>query len=94
MELWVTIAEGILTLAGVCITVYATNRKSKKDLERKVDELVENDREQHLAILRLTVMSESMPIAERIIAGDKYVRKGGNGEVRKFYENMLKEHTK
>lgn len=94
MEIWVTLAEGILTLAGVCITVYASNMKSKKNLERKVDELVENDREQHLAILRLTVMSESMPIAERIIAGDKYVKKGGNGEVKKYYENMLAEHTK
>jgi hypothetical protein len=35
-----------------------------------------------------------MPIAERIIAGDKYVKKGGNGDVKSYYETMLAEHTK
>ena len=63
-------------------------------LEEKVDKLVEHDEDQYLSILRLTVMSEEMPLSERIIAGDKYVKKGGNGEVKKYYENMLKEHTK
>lgn len=59
-----------------------------------MDKLVEHDEDQYLSILRLTVMSEEMPLSERIIAGDKYVKKGGNGEVKKYYENMLKEHTK
>lgn len=94
IELWIEVAKGLLTLAGVCVTVFATNKKSSKKLEKKVDTLVEHDKDQHLAILRLTIMSEEMPIAERIIAGKKYVDKGGNGEVKKYYQNMLKEHTK
>lgn len=93
-DFWIALAEGILTLAGVCVTVLVSNKKANKKLEEKVDTLVEHDKDQYLSILRLTIMSEGMPISERIIAGDKYVKKGGNGDVKKYYQNMLKEHTK
>ncbi len=94
MELvWVALVEGILTLAGVCVTVIVSNKKANAKLEEKVDKLVEHDDEQYLSILRLTIMSENMPISERIIAGDKYVKKGGNGDVKKYYQKMLEEHT-
>lgn len=53
-----------------------------------------HDREQYLAILRLTVMSPEMPISERIIAGKKYTDDGGNGDVKAYYEHLLEEHTK
>lgn len=58
-----------------------------------VRKLTEHDREQYLAILRLTTMSRDMPISERIIAGQKYIELGGNGDVKKYYEQLLKEHT-
>ena len=94
MELvWVALIEGILTLAGVCVTVIVSNKKSDAKLEAKVDKLVEHDDEQYLSILRLTIVSADMPISERIIAGDKYVKKGGNGDVKKYYQKMLEEHT-
>ena len=94
MELWIALIESLLTFAGICVTVYFTNKRSNKKLEEKVDELAEHDKEQYLSILRLTIMSEGMPISERIIAGDKYVKKGGNGDVKEYYQNMLEEHTK
>ena len=94
MELWIALIESLLTFAGICVTVYFTNKRSNKKLEEKVDELAEHDKEQYHSILRLTIMSEGMPISERIIAGDKYVKKGGNGDVKEYYQNMLKEHTK
>ena len=93
-NIWITLIESVLTFAGICVTVYFTNKRSNKKLEEKVDELVEHDKEQYLSILRLTIMSEEMPISERIVAGDKYVRKGGNGDVKKYYQKMLEEHTK
>jgi hypothetical protein len=94
VEIWVVLIESLLTFAGICVTVYFSNKKATAKLEEKVDKLVEHDEDQYLSILRLTVMSEEMPLSERIIAGDKYVKKGGNGEVKKYYENMLAEHTK
>ena len=91
--IWITLIESLLTFAGICVTVFVSNKKANQKLEAKVDQLVEHDEDQYLSILRLTIMSEEMPISERIIAGDKYVKKGGNGEVKKYYQKMLEEHT-
>lgn len=93
-NIWITLIESVLTFFGVCVTVIVSNKKANKKLEEKVDKLVEHDEDQYLSILRLTIMSEEMPISERIIAGDKYVKKGGNGEVKKYYQKLLEEHTK
>ena len=91
---WATLVESVLTFLGVCVTVYFSNKKSNAKLEKKVDTLVEHDKEQYLSILRLTIMSEEMPVSERIIAGDKYIKAGGNGDVKKYYQQMIKDHTK
>lgn len=93
-RIWITLIESVLTFAGICVTVIVSNKKANAKLEKKVDKLVEHDEDQYLSILRLTIMSEDMPVSERIIAGDKYVKKGGNGEVKKYYQKMLAEHTK
>lgn len=93
-EVWVALIESVLTFAGICVTVYFTNRKANKKLEAKVDELVEHDTDQYLAILRLTIFEENLPVSERIIAGDKYIKKGGNGDTKKYYQQLLAEHTK
>ena len=91
--IWITLIESLLTFAGICVTVIVSNKRANAKLQEKVDMLVEHDKEQHLAILRLTIMSEEMPVSERIIAGDKYVKKGGNGDVKKYYQKLLEEHT-
>lgn len=86
----IALITGGLTLIGVIITAISGNRSIAKDLK----EIKDDNREQSLAILRLTVMSNDMPISERIVAGDKYVKKGGNGDVKHYYEQLIKEHTK
>lgn len=91
--IWITIIESVLTFAGICVTVIVSNKKANAKLQEKVDRLVEHDEDQYLSILRLTIMSGDMPISERIIAGDKYVKKGGNGDVKKYYQKLLEEHT-
>ena len=37
-------------------------------------------------------MSSEMPLSERIAAGDKYVKNGGNGAVHAKYEELLEEY--
>lgn len=93
-EFWIALIESVLTFAGICVTVYFSNKKANAKLEAKVDKLVEHDEDQYMSILRLTIMNSEMPISERIIAGDKYVKKNGNGDVKKYYQRMLEEHTK
>ena len=53
---------------------------------KKANKVLEHDKENYLAILRLTIVSSEMPIGERINAGYKYLKLGGNGEVKKFLE--------
>ena len=93
-NIWIELIKAVFTFLGICVTVYFSNKKSNKELEKKVDTLVEHDREQYLSILRLTIMSEEMPVSERIIAGDKYIKSGGNGDVKSYYQQMIKDHTK
>lgn len=93
-NVWIALIESGLTFLGICVTVYFSQKKANRKLEEKVDKLVEHDEDQYLSILRLTIMSNEMPISERIIAGDKYVKKGGNGDVKKYYQKMIQEHTK
>lgn len=88
----IALIESILTFAGICVTVIVTNRKSNKKLEEKVDKLADHDKEQYLSLLRLTIMSSEMPIGERIVAGHKYLERGGNGDVKKFLEDKFNIH--
>lgn len=87
----------ISAIVGAVTVIYNAIKKTIKpimDVGEKVDTLVGHDKEQYLAILRLTVMTESMPISERLIAGKKYIENGGNGDVKKYYEQLIKDHTK
>lgn len=93
-EFWIQLIESLFTFLGIYVTVAWSNKKATKRLEEKVDKLVEHDDDQYLSILRLTIMCPEMPISERIIAGDKYEKKGGNGEVKKYYKQLISEHTK
>ena len=88
-NIWITLIESLLTFAGICVTVIVTNRQSNKKLEQKVDKLVDHDKEQYLSLLRLTIMSSEMPIGERIVAGHKYLKLGGNGDVKKFLKEKF-----
>ena len=91
---WIALVEAVFTFLGIWITVRSSQKKASAELLEKVNTLVEHDEDQYLSILRLTIVEENMPISERIIAGDKYIKKGGNGDVKKYYQKMLAEHTK
>lgn len=84
------ILVALIALAGVIISNHSANKRMADEVSR----LHKNQDKQYLAILRLTVMSEEMPISERISAGKEYIDHGGNGEVKHFYQDFLAEHTK
>nr|DAE40922.1 MAG TPA: hypothetical protein [Caudoviricetes sp.] len=58
------------------------------EIDKKLTKMKEHQDEQYLAILRLTIMSEEMPMAERLVAGQKYIKLGGNGDVKKFVHQL------
>lgn len=62
-----------------------------EDIDEKITELDRKSDAQYLSLLRLTVMSEEMPISERLVAGNEYIKRGGNGDVKKFINRLNEE---
>lgn len=71
-------------IVGIIKSVYTFLR----DLKADVKKLIDHDEAQYLAILRLTVTADHMPMSERLLAGKEYVDRGGNGEVRAMYKEL------
>ena len=89
-----------LVLAFVnAIIAWVQRRAQKKsgmetrieNIEKDISKLTEHSELQYMALLRLTIIDTDMPMSERLIAGKEYLAKGGNGDVRKAYEEMEKK---
>lgn len=59
-----------------------------EDIDDKISRLDTKSDAQYLSLLRLTVMSDEMPISERLVAGNEYIKRGGNGDVKKFIHEL------
>ena len=57
----------------------------------RMDKLDAHNDLQYLSLLRLTVIDSDMPMSERLIAGKEYLSRGGNGDVKKFYEDLERQ---
>ena len=79
----------MLTSLGVIITTAIKIYKFIRKWEKWVEEQSEHNLDNYLSIKRLTIMSHEMPLSERIAAGEKYIKYGGNGEVKHKYEELL-----
>ena len=62
---------------------------TNKTINSTLTELKQHSRENYMSLLRLTIMSEEMPIGERIVAGHKYLQEGGNGDVKTFLKSKF-----
>ena len=75
----------LIGMAGMVLVaiIQSISQISLSSIKKRLDKSEKHNREQYLGILRLTVMSEEMPVSERIIAGKKYINEGGNGDVQR-----------
>lgn len=104
LEIVAKVIGWLTVIIGGIVAVLNFYRKMKKKLDAlldaitsqsgKIDKLTESDKLQHLSILRLTVMTDSIPLSERIAAGREYIAKGGNGDVKEYIETHLIPHDK
>jgi hypothetical protein len=76
---------GIGTAAGTIVGVLKTNG-SKMDRLSEGMTMVSRD------INRLTLHDEHLSIEERLAAGERYIKGGGNGVTRAYYEKLLVEY--
>lgn len=92
------LAGGVITALSVIITgVVKVVKAVKKPIEtiesihKEVTEIKCKQEQSDLAILRLNIVSEEMPISERIEAGKAYIAKGGNGGVKHLYSELYEK---
>ena len=85
----IILSASVLTALGVIIATAVKVYKFVRKWEIWVEEQREHSLDNYLSIKRLTIMSHEMPLSERIAAGEKYIKCGGNGEVKHKYEELL-----
>ena len=85
----VILIASLLTALGVIIATAVKIYKFIRKWDKWVEEQSEHSLDNYLSIKRLTIMSQEMPLSERIAAGEKYIKYGGNGEVKHKYEELL-----
>lgn len=98
------IAGALSAAGGLIASVWKIWKKMKSKLNEiiekinaqgtQIDTLVKHDKTQYLSILRLTVMTDSIPLSERIAAGREYLEAGGNGDVKTYIETHLLPYDK
>ena len=87
-----SVAAALVGVGALVVKIVKGIRKIVKSCRWIVDsiqKLLEHSEENHMDILRLTVMNSEMPLSERIVAGKKYIDAVGNGDVRHYIEEHL-----
>lgn len=79
-----TIIAGGITAIGGIIKLVIKGVRAIDNILKAIKTTERHEFENHMSLLRLTIMSEEMPLGERIIAAEKYLKNDGNGEIKKF----------
>lgn len=88
---------GVLQLVVVVGTVVGSVWKLSKPLRTigdRIERLEMYSHNDYMRELRLTIMSDELPIEERLEAGEKYIKEGGNGPVKVKYHMLQEEYQK
>ncbi len=62
-------------------------------IQEKVEKVEEHTTENYMNELRIIIMSEEMPLGERLQAGEKYVALNGNGEIKQKYKHLMERYA-
>lgn len=80
---------GALTAIGAFLyKMYSFFRKIEENYEQMNKAIKQNT----IYILKIAIMSEEMPLVDRIHAGESYLAMGGNGMVKKKLNQLIEEY--
>ena len=88
----IAVIAGVISGLGIIGGALWKIHKFLDRLEDKYDEMNDTLKQNTLYILKMSVLSDDMPLVDRIKAGELYVSLGGNGTIRKKYEHLLEEY--
>lgn len=63
-----------------------------RNIEEKYEQMNKAIKQNTIYILKIAIMSEEMPLIDRIHAGEQYVSMGGNGLVKKKLNQLVEEY--
>lgn len=84
----------IASIIGAIATIIGTGYKLMKmfhSVMSEIEGVKDSLRQNELHILKLAILEENMPPAERIKCGERYIALGGNGQIKKIVEKLMKE---
>lgn len=84
----VSVFGGVATILG---GIYKTV-KMFHNVMNKIEDVEKQIQNNALHILKLAILEENMPMVERIKCGEQYVSMGGNGQIKKIYERLVREN--
>lgn len=82
---------GFITAIGVIIGAIIKIHKILSRMEDKFDEYDSILKENTMHILKMALLSEDLPITDRINAGKRYLELGGNGYGKIIYNQLIKQ---
>jgi len=86
----------ILGATAPMIKLFLDFRKSQRDENRAIkDQIGGIDKKIDLNsrdIQRVTLFNEQLPLEERLDAGERYMKTGGNGAGRVYYETLKRKY--
>ena len=95
------ITTAITTIITVLKKIYQSfknklveEKEFKVNVMRTLNEIKEKQEKTELYVLKDTILNEKLSIEERILAGDEYVKLGGNGFVQEVYHTLLQKVEK
>lgn len=77
-------ASGVIT--GTVLKIHSILNK----IERKFDDYDDTIKENTINILKMSLLSEDLPITDRINAGKRYLELGGNGYGKIVYGQLMR----
>lgn len=65
-----------------------------KSVQTNIDEMKKELKETRQDVRKVIIVSEEMPLEERLRAGEKYVADGGNSAVKIHYKELQRQYEK
>ena len=65
-----------------------------RNIEDKYDQMNKTIKQNTIYILKIAIMSEEMPLIDRLKAGEMYLSMGGNGMIKRKYNDLMDEYEK
>ena len=88
------IAGALIAIITLALMVVRPIRKFIKGTQETLDLHTKRQLENYLELLRMKIFSDSLPLEERVDAGDKYKKAGGNGQAGLRHEENVTAYKK